>query len=60
MSAREAVIEMIQRLPDSVSAADIMDELYFRLRVEEGLRQLDAGEGVPHGQVEQRVRPWQH
>jgi hypothetical protein len=47
-NTKQAVLDMIQRLPDDVTVADIMAELYLRQKVDEGLRQLDAGEGIPH------------
>ena len=38
-TTKEAVIEMIQRMPGDASVADIMAELYLRKKVDEGLRQ---------------------
>lgn len=49
---KENVIQMIQNLPEDISLEDIMAELYFRFQVDEGLRQLDEGEGIPHDEVE--------
>jgi hypothetical protein len=58
MSRRDTVIEMIKRLPEDVSVSDIMEELYFRMKVDEGLRQLDAGQGVSHEEAKRRLAPW--
>jgi hypothetical protein len=58
MSTKDAVIEMIRRLPDDVTVWDIMEELYFRSKVDEGLRQLDAGQGVSHDEVKKQVGQW--
>jgi predicted transcriptional regulator len=55
---KQAVIEMIERLPNDASVEDIMAELYFRKKVDEGLRQLDAGEGVEHEEAKQRLGKW--
>ena len=55
---KKAVIEMIERLPDDASVEDIMAELYFRRKVDDGLRQLDAGEGVDHEQAKRRLGKW--
>jgi hypothetical protein len=52
---KQTVIEMIERLPDDASVEDIMAELYFRQKVDEGLRQLDAGEGIEHEVARQRL-----
>jgi predicted transcriptional regulator len=57
-TTKQAVIEMIERLPDDASIEDIMAELYFRQKVDEGLRQLDAGEGVDHEEAKRRLGKW--
>ena len=57
-STKQAVIEMIERLPDDASVEDIMAELYFRQKVDEGLRQLDAGEGMDHEEAKRRLGKW--
>lgn len=57
-TTKQAVIEMIERLPDDASVEDIMAELYFRQKVDEGLRQLDAGEGIDHEQAKRRLGKW--
>ena len=58
MTTKDVVIEMIRRLPDDATIADIMAELYFRQKVETGLRQLDAGEGLEHDEAKKRLAPW--
>ena len=58
MSTKDAVIEMIKRLPEEVTVSDIMAELYLRLKVDEGLQQLDAGEGIPHEQAKKKLAKW--
>ena len=55
---KQAVIEMILRLPEDASVEDIMAELYFRQQVDEGLQQLDNGEGIEHEEVERRLSKW--
>jgi hypothetical protein len=55
---KQAVIQMIERLPDDSSVEDIMAELYFRQKVDEGLRQLDAGEGIEHEEARRRLAKW--
>lgn len=58
MTTKEAVIEMIRQLPDDVSTEDIMEELYVRLQIEEGIRELDEGKGIPHEEVKRRMAKW--
>ena len=55
---KEHVIQMIQNLPEDVSVEDIMAELYFRLQVDAGLKELDEGKGISHEEVEKRMSKW--
>ncbi len=55
---KEAVIDMIQRMPDDASVADIMAELYICNKVDEGLRQLDTGQVLEHEEVQKRLQQW--
>ncbi|MCK4386147.1 MAG: hypothetical protein KAW52_07780 [candidate division Zixibacteria bacterium] len=55
---KEQVIQMIQNLPEDVSVEGIMAELYFRLQVDAGLKELDEGKGISHEEVEKRMSKW--
>ena len=44
---REA-IDLIGRLTDEVSTADIIDEPYFKSHVDEGLRDVAEGRSLSH------------
>jgi predicted transcriptional regulator len=57
-TVKQSVLEMIERLPETVSVEDIMAELYLRQKVDEGLRQLDAGEGIEHEEAKRRLAKW--
>ena len=55
---KQQVIQIIQSLPDDVTLDDIMAELYFKLQVDAGLKELDEDEGIPHEEVEKRMSKW--
>ena len=55
---KEEVITMIQQMPDDSNVTDIMAELYFRKKVDAGLKALDEGRGIPHEQVKERMKKW--
>lgn len=55
---KQQVIQMIQFLPDEVSIDDIMAELYFKLQVDAGLKELDEGKGISQEEVEKRLSKW--
>ena len=56
---KEQVIHMIQSLPEDSTIDDIMAELYFKLQVDAGLKELDEGKGIPHEEVKKkRMSSW--
>ncbi len=55
---KQQVIQMIQALPEEVTMDDVMAKLYFKIQVDEGLKELDEGRGVPHEEVEKRMARW--
>ncbi|UCE73263.1 MAG: hypothetical protein JSV56_09535 [Methanomassiliicoccales archaeon] len=57
-NVKEDVIAMIQQMPDDVSLADIMAELYFRQKVDKGLAELDEEKGISHEEVKERMKKW--
>ncbi len=59
MSAvKQEVLELIRSLPESVTLDEIMAELYFKLQVDTGLRELDEGKGLSHEEVKKRMGKW--
>jgi hypothetical protein len=55
---KNEVIEMIERLPEDAGISDIMAELYFRLKVENGLKELDEGRGITQAVARDRLKKW--
>ncbi len=55
MSDREAVIEMVKRLPASISLREILKEIEFIAAVKEGLAEIDQGQGVSIEGIEQTI-----
>ena len=48
------ILEALRDLPHDASIDDAIERLVFLARVDEGLAELDAGEGVPHEEVKRR------
>ena len=55
---KNEVIQMIERLPDDVGITDIIAEIYFRLKVEAGLKELDEDKGVSPVVARDRLKKW--
>ena len=57
-AVKNQVIQIIKQLPDNVTVDDIFSELYFKLQVDVGLRELDEGKGILHQEVKKRMSKW--
>ena len=53
-SPKERILEALRDLPADASIDDAIERLVFLARIDEGLAELDAGEGVPHEEVRRR------
>ena len=54
-SAKQAARELIEQLPDSVSWNDLMYELYVKQKIDDGIKELDEGRGIPHEDLKRRL-----
>jgi predicted transcriptional regulator len=52
MSAiKDAVLELVQKLPDDCTWDDVMHQIYVRQKIEAGIKDADEGRLVPHEDV---------
>lgn len=58
MSDKEAVLELVKRLPDTISLREILREIEFIAAVKEGLDEIDRGQGISIESVEQMIAVW--
>jgi predicted transcriptional regulator len=58
MSSKEILVEVAEKLPAEATLEDAIYELEFRQRVEEGLAELDRGEGIPIEHIRARISKW--
>jgi len=57
-TVKDQVIQLVTALPNDVTVDDIIEELYFKIQVDEGLKELDEGKGIPHDKVKDRMSKW--
>lgn len=50
-SAKQMIVDAVQRLPDDATIEDAMERLYFLQKIERGLADADAGRVIPHEEV---------
>ena len=60
MQPKQAVRELLDRLPDDCTLDDVLYHLYVVQAVESGLADVAAGRTIPHQQVVEELRKkWQ-
>lgn len=57
-SAKDAVLAIIQDMPDDSSYDDIVRELVFNRMVERGLADVEAGRTISDEEMEQSIESW--
>lgn len=58
--AKSMTRELLERLPDDCSLEDVLYHLYVIQQVERGVADAEAGDIIPHEQVEEQLRKkWQ-
>jgi hypothetical protein len=58
MSAKEILLEVAEKLPANATLDDAIYELEFRQAVEQGISELDRGEGIPIEEVKAKIAQW--
>jgi len=54
-SAKERVLEAIQKLPADATLEDAIERLVLLAKTERGLAELDAGQGVDNAEAKRRL-----
>ena len=58
MTVKQHAIKSIQELPDDVEWEDVKERIEFIAAVEKGLKELDAGQGIPVEKIEKEIKEW--
>lgn len=51
---KQRAIDAIKTLPEQATIEDAIERLCFIAKIEEGLRQSDAGQLIPHDEVKRQ------
>ena len=46
MTLKDEILEIIRGLPDDITLPEIMSTLQFRLKIDQGLREIEEGKGI--------------
>lgn len=57
-TAREELIELLERLPDDTPMDTLLAEMHFKASVLRGLAEASRGEGISHEEAKERLAKW--
>ncbi|MEM8601674.1 MAG: hypothetical protein AAGF99_17290 [Bacteroidota bacterium] len=52
---KRQIVRAVEDLPDDATIDDAIERLLFLSKIEEGLRQAERGETIPHEEVKRRL-----
>lgn len=58
LTAKKEALEIIQKLPDDSTMADVLYQLDFQLAVRRGIEEADRGELITQEEVEKQMGRW--
>ena len=58
MSAKDILMGVAEKLPADATLSDAIYELEFRQAIQQGLDELDRGEGIPIEEVKAKIAEW--
>lgn len=54
-TAKQRVLEAMEKLPADATVEDAIEQLVLLAKIERGLAELDAGQGVEHSEAKRRL-----
>jgi len=54
-TAKQKVLEAMEKLPPDATVEDAIERLVLLAKIERGLAELDAGQGVEHSEAKRRL-----
>jgi predicted transcriptional regulator len=54
-TAKQRVLEAMEKLPPDATVEDAIEQLVLLAKIERGLAELDAGQGVEHNEAKRRL-----
>jgi predicted transcriptional regulator len=55
MTAKQRALEIVRGLPEDATVEDAIERLCFLAKVQQGVSELDRGEGIPHEEAKRRI-----
>ncbi|QLE56779.1 hypothetical protein [Nostoc sp. TCL26-01] len=52
------VLKAVEEMPQNVTFEEVMEELYFLYKVNQGLQQVNTGNIVSHQEAKKQIKTW--
>lgn len=57
-TAKQEALDAIQRLPDNVDFDEIVYRLHVLNKIQHGIKEIDAGQGIDSEQLKHEIEQW--
>jgi predicted transcriptional regulator len=58
MTSKQKILKALAELPDDAGVEDALERLYLLYKIENGIRQADAGELISQEEARERMAKW--
>ncbi len=58
-TVKDKVLKAVEEMSPDVTFEEVMERLYFLYKVEQGLKQVEAGDIISHAEAKKRIKKWQ-
>lgn len=58
LTMKEAVISLVEKLPENSTLEDIMEHLYVKQKILKGQKQLKTGQFYTHNEAKEIMQEW--
>ena len=58
MTTKEEILELMEQLPEDATIEDAIEKLVVLYKIQQGLEQLDKGQGISKEEAKKRIRQW--
>ena len=55
---KEAVISLVEKMPEDSTLEDIMEHLYVKQKILKGQKQLETGQFYTHEEAKETMKEW--
>jgi predicted transcriptional regulator len=55
---KDKVLKALEEMPQNVTFEEIMERLYFLYKIDQGLKQVEAGDTISHEDAKKQIKTW--